>query len=629
MTYTREPNTTTKTKSKARPKTSKSKNSTKEKFLGEISGWQSHDGENEPNAINFDDIDYPNSERWTSKTEDPDAEVAEQTAQDSSEAPAKKARTQQNADDEVSVIEADGSETSTPDDGESDEDDQPAKKRQKFTDALHSAWSCSTPVDLEKALRGDMLEAQHPNTLEDRLSKLREKHIDEDPPASVEPHANDEATKEETLNDKTLNNEAQNLDEDISENRVRAISFPHTRAVKPAGFGQEGLQDIVDKLKPEVLGGGPDHLYQDGPRKSAVSFYSVGLGVTAAVGLGIGAFLAYQSIQPSGMDEHKFATRIATPAQRIAPRATRPVPRPPQQLTGLNGRGIAASTPVVRAQIAPIAAPMPALPAPTPVAPPRKLDVAKANKPVVKNQMRFVNEPQPEKVKVRAIVKAPVEARVTTPVKARLGDGGPPVATPPSRIIARETPPAPADSTPPAPSIAMRVQPSSPVRTLPRVSGHIIMPTSANPVRPAPERVQDRTPTPVTQRVARLNPASAVATPPRALAATPRANKVQPPANENDVLVAQADQHLKSGDISAARLLYEHAAQAGHIVAAVKLAETFDPITIDKLNVQGIKPDGLRAAKWYLVAAERGHAKARLQLQILQTWLARVDQFNN
>jgi TPR repeat protein len=63
---------------------------------------------------------------------------------------------------------------------------------------------------------------------------------------------------------------------------------------------------------------------------------------------------------------------------------------------------------------------------------------------------------------------------------------------------------------------------------------------------------------------------------------------------------------LATGDISAARLLYEPAAEAGNGPAAAALGRTFDPAFLTSIGTIGIRPDPSAAAKWYRKAASLG-----------------------
>ena len=81
-----------------------------------------------------------------------------------------------------------------------------------------------------------------------------------------------------------------------------------------------------------------------------------------------------------------------------------------------------------------------------------------------------------------------------------------------------------------------------------------------------------------------------------------------------DHLVAQGDRHLVDGNVVVARQYYLRAAQAGMARAALRLAETYDPNELRRLNVQGLMPDVAEAKRWYERAVALGDAGAQVKL---------------
>jgi TPR repeat protein len=71
---------------------------------------------------------------------------------------------------------------------------------------------------------------------------------------------------------------------------------------------------------------------------------------------------------------------------------------------------------------------------------------------------------------------------------------------------------------------------------------------------------------------------------------------------------------LTLGNVSAARMLYQRAADAGVGVAALKLAETYDPVFLAARELRGVKPDPVAAEAWYRRAAELGDVEATKRL---------------
>jgi len=82
-------------------------------------------------------------------------------------------------------------------------------------------------------------------------------------------------------------------------------------------------------------------------------------------------------------------------------------------------------------------------------------------------------------------------------------------------------------------------------------------------------------------------------------------------------LLKKGDEHLSEGNISAARLLYERAADAGLAEAAMALAGTFDESSLSRLGTRGITPNRTEARRWYERARELGAAGAADQLRRL------------
>jgi hypothetical protein len=71
-------------------------------------------------------------------------------------------------------------------------------------------------------------------------------------------------------------------------------------------------------------------------------------------------------------------------------------------------------------------------------------------------------------------------------------------------------------------------------------------------------------------------------------------------------LMKRGDQAVSLGDIAAARLLYQRAADAGSAPASIALAKTFDP----SYTAAGQTPDPARAAEWYSKALALGDPHA-------------------
>lgn len=96
-----------------------------------------------------------------------------------------------------------------------------------------------------------------------------------------------------------------------------------------------------------------------------------------------------------------------------------------------------------------------------------------------------------------------------------------------------------------------------------------------------------------------------------------------PPARTLDAdtlagLMTRAKSLLGIGDIVAARLLLERAANAQDAAAAFLLAQTYDPAVLGTSDARRIAADATAARDWYQKAAALGSAEARQRLAQLQ-----------
>ena len=83
-------------------------------------------------------------------------------------------------------------------------------------------------------------------------------------------------------------------------------------------------------------------------------------------------------------------------------------------------------------------------------------------------------------------------------------------------------------------------------------------------------------------------------------------------------LMTRAKSLLALGDIAAARLLLERAANAQDATAAFLLAQTYDPAVLGVRDTRSITPDPVLARDWYRKAASFGSADAQQRLTQLQ-----------
>jgi hypothetical protein len=84
-------------------------------------------------------------------------------------------------------------------------------------------------------------------------------------------------------------------------------------------------------------------------------------------------------------------------------------------------------------------------------------------------------------------------------------------------------------------------------------------------------------------------------------------------------LVKKGDEQLAEGNVAAARLFYERAADAGLAQGAMALAATYDARELARLGVRGIQPDPKQARRWYERAQQLGASEADERLRRIGT----------
>lgn len=171
----------------------------------------------------------------------------------------------------------------------------------------------------------------------------------------------------------------------------------------------------------------------------------------------------------------------------------------------------------------------------------------------------------------------------------------PPVRPEPAAIAAASAPTAlliPLPPQPPAPSVpAPAAPPVAASAPAPAASDAPPSPVSAPPTT---ERTAGPTPTPT-------------------VAAVPAPNSNP----EADALLARGDDLLVTGDVAAARLFYERAAEQGSAAAATAVGQTYDPAVLELLRVRGVRGDAQMAAQWYRKAIAAGDRQAEIRLKRL------------
>jgi hypothetical protein len=153
---------------------------------------------------------------------------------------------------------------------------------------------------------------------------------------------------------------------------------------------------------------------------------------------------------------------------------------------------------------------------------------------------------------------------------------------------------------------------------------------SAEPFIQSPESIQNAPAKPVQLAMASAAPSGAMEAGARPVSTSTNVPAPVTPAAPDFVtrqldraevtsLLQRADDVIKSGDLSSARLLLERAAEGGDARAALTLAGTFDPHVLQALGLQDGAPDIAKARLWYERAAKLGSADAPLRLQQLAT----------
>jgi hypothetical protein len=144
----------------------------------------------------------------------------------------------------------------------------------------------------------------------------------------------------------------------------------------------------------------------------------------------------------------------------------------------------------------------------------------------------------------------------------------------------------------------------------------------APPVAPAPaQRQLDREENTATPPISpapaqrQLDREEITAAPPVAPAPAQR----QLGREEITVLLNRGKHLIANGDLAAARLVLQRAAEANDAEAALALAATYDPIVLRELKVYGLTADAAMARAWYQRARELGSAAALQRLEMLTT----------
>jgi hypothetical protein len=90
--------------------------------------------------------------------------------------------------------------------------------------------------------------------------------------------------------------------------------------------------------------------------------------------------------------------------------------------------------------------------------------------------------------------------------------------------------------------------------------------------------------------------------------------------HEISVLVNRGDEYLKAGQIAAARLVLQRAADAHDPRGTLMLGATYDPIVLERLGVLGLTANAETARIWYEKAKEFGSSEAPRRIDMLASW---------
>lgn len=111
------------------------------------------------------------------------------------------------------------------------------------------------------------------------------------------------------------------------------------------------------------------------------------------------------------------------------------------------------------------------------------------------------------------------------------------------------------------------------------------------------------------------SPGKAAVQPPQKLASLgPAPALSSEEARRGEQLVAQGELYLAQGKVAGARLFFRQAADIGLALGAIRLAATYDPTELSRLQVLGITPDIAEARRWYERARELGASEAEQRL---------------
>jgi len=150
----------------------------------------------------------------------------------------------------------------------------------------------------------------------------------------------------------------------------------------------------------------------------------------------------------------------------------------------------------------------------------------------------------------------------------------------------------------------------------PAPNGPVIDPTNPSP-GPARSEIADKPAALVALLPKDLVPTQK--TPPAAANGTASGAGQSEPRADGLPFLDQGDRLFATGNLAAARLLYERAADAGSGQAALRLGETYDPAFLKRIQwLRSVQGDAEVAISWYRRARELGASDADILLQSMQ-----------
>ncbi len=151
------------------------------------------------------------------------------------------------------------------------------------------------------------------------------------------------------------------------------------------------------------------------------------------------------------------------------------------------------------------------------------------------------------------------------------------------------------------------------------VDGQVVSETKAALVIASTALIAPGDAEPQSKNVASLGPSSTAA---RGSEPAVRQKASQPPPMSEEQqralpFINRGNEQLGQGNIAAARLFYQRAAEAGLAQGALALAATYDPAELERIGARFVQPDPQAARKWYERARQLGAPEAEERLKQL------------